>query len=211
MGNIKHKVNVDKNGILSEMQWLLIYFHAASVFLSQSCSGCCGKLNPGFGAFPTITKKVLWRTKALQHFIFCVFTLSINLIGLIHNFKRFSAETASGCLKNWLCLRRNPKEHHFVLSCALNWCFQCLYQFVICLIIQPLGTITSQLAFVFLQLKNNLFSSDSATTSSWGFPEGFTKNKGLIGEMFTYSIIRLSGIMKNKSFYCWHGSSTTKY
>lgn len=74
MENIKLNI-ADNKGILSET-----HLFSCSVIASFSCR----KLHPGFGAPPTITKKkVLWRTKALQHFNF---TLSVNLIGLIFYF-----------------------------------------------------------------------------------------------------------------------------
>lgn len=54
MEYIKVKLNiVDNNEILSEM-----HLFSCSISVSLSCSGCCRKLHPGFGAPPTTTKEM---------------------------------------------------------------------------------------------------------------------------------------------------------
>lgn len=111
-------------------------------------------------------KTVFCRTKAWRNFNFYGFTLSVNLVGLILIFKWFSAQDCFGGAWRIDCLHRNPEERHLYKLC-IEMMLSLSQPAVFGLIIQPLGTITSQLAFVFLQLKNNLFSSDKAAVSSW--------------------------------------------
>lgn len=121
----------------------------------------------------------LWRTKALQRYDFCSFTLSVNLIGLIFILKWFSA--ASGAV--WgLTVSPFVEAVHWneAFSVSTN-CFLSHYP-------APGYHYRPALAFVFLQLKNDLFSSDNDTTSSW---------------RFTYSCLRL--IVWNIHLF-WHTS-----
>ena len=102
----------------------------------------------------------MWRTKALQRYDFCSFTLSVNLIGLIFILKWFSA--ASGAV--WgLTVSPFVEAVHWndAFSVSTN-CFLSHYP-------APGYHYRPALAFVFLQLKNDLFSSDNDTTSSWRF------------------------------------------
>lgn len=115
----------------------------------------------------------------MQRYDFCSFTLSVNLIGLIFILKWFSA--ASGAV--WgLTVSPFVEAVHWneAFSVSTN-CFLSHYP-------APGYHYRPALAFVFLQLKNDLFSSDNDTTSSW---------------RFTYSRLRL--IVWNIHLF-WHTS-----
>ena len=162
-----------------------VYFHAASVFLSHvlvAAEGSDRDLELLQITKNKNTKKQnrsLWRTKALQRSDFCSFTLSVNLIGLIFILKWFSA--ASGAV--WgLTVSPFVEAVHWndAFSVSTN-CFLSHYP-------APGYHYRPALAFVFLQLKNDLFSSDNDTTSS---------------RRFTYSRLRLNGW---NIYLFWHTS-----
>lgn len=133
---------------------------ASGVFSSVvilSC-WCCGHIRKSFiQDLDFNTYKVSCRTNA-SVFCLCIFKVQCKL--------NWAYSPLRLHLGAWRvdCLHRNPKEHSLFKMCVRSMLSVSL-PVVFCVIIQPLGNITSRPTLDFLQLKYNLFSCDGAADS----------------------------------------------
>lgn len=149
MENIKHELNiVYNNDILSET-----HLFSCNISVSFTCAGCWTKLHPGFEAPPTITKRHgLMEDKSFTAFSFLQFHTECKSDWAYFHFK---------LILSWDCFRVSERLTVSIeivrstnyLSCALKWCFQCLYQLFFVSLSSPWVPLQTSARFCFPAIK----------------------------------------------------------